>query len=128
MENGVLDSYVYITNTLDSQGDSKLGPGNDPFLYRRLYATYVEAESKPGYHLTWRTLQTAVEGLYIRLFLRQKYKTATFSIWDHTLQAVIGTGDLALNVAISNVTVATNTTLIDIVGPSFGDVGLAVSR
>ena len=129
MSNGILSTYLYVTRTLEAKGDSQLGPGDDPFTYNQHYGAYIEARSNPGHHLTWSFLKTAVEGLYMMVYLRGKYKTATFIIWDQSFGAV-GTGKLKADLSLSNATLALagNVTLKGTVGATLGVTTLTDSR
>ena len=89
----IISTYDHVQKAISTEGDRVVSPGEDPFVYNKLYGAYVEAWSVNNHLLTWAYLEGVVVAIYNALYLRAKYKTANFSIWDAGA-GLVGMGNL----------------------------------
>ena len=97
MRDTILSAYNDITSTIASKGDSVLSTSEDPFVYDKGYGAFITTHSAKGRHLTWSLLEGAVVGLYNGLYLRGKYRTSEFWIWDG-MAGLVGVGKMSASV------------------------------
>lgn len=86
MSLAVYSTYMYIEKVIGANGDGPLPPNEDPFVYNQRHGAFVDAWSAPGQKMTWSLLEGAVVGLWNDLYLRDKYRVTSFTLW------VAGTG------------------------------------
>ena len=92
MSRTILSTYDYVRQVIATRGDGVLHGREDPFLYNPLYGAYIEVRSADNHFLTWAYLEGVMVALYNALYLRGKFKTATFQIVETDF--LIGTGRL----------------------------------
>lgn len=89
MSTAILSTYHYIQQVLHTKGDGILIAGEDPFMYNQHYGPYIEVWSADGSFLTWSFLEGAIVAMYKGLYLRDKYKTTSFAIWDSEIGIIV---------------------------------------
>lgn len=66
-------------------------------MYNQSYGAFIGARSAKGRHLTWSFLEGAVVGLYNGLYLRGRYRTSQFGIWDGVAE-LVGVGEMGADI------------------------------
>lgn len=93
MSEAIISTYEYIQNIIDNQGDGIIPAGKDPIILNQHHGAYIEVWSVNGHFLTWSYLEGVTVAMYNALFLRARYKTSNFNIWDGAI-GMIGVGNL----------------------------------
>lgn len=107
MSRTIISTYDYIQNIIDRKGDGILPVGQDPFILDQHHGASVEAWSINDHFLTWSYLEDAIVGMYNALYLRGKYKTTIFTVWDAPF-GMMGTGCLREGDAVLSLRNVTN--------------------
>ena len=89
----ITSTHDYIQQIIAVGGNGLLSDKDDPFIFDEHLGAYIEVRSAHPHLLTWAYLEGVVVAIHNALYLREKYKTSTFHIWD-TQVGVIGAGAL----------------------------------
>jgi len=94
MSKAILSTYEHIQEIIGSSGDGLIPAEEDPFIYDKGYGAYIEVWSANAQLLTWSLFEGVVVAMYNALYLRGKYKTLSFTIWDGRV-GMIGLGKMS---------------------------------
>lgn len=94
MSEVILSTYGYIQDIIGTKGDGLLPAKEDPFIYDKGHGAYIEIWSAGSQLLSWGFLEGAVVAMYNALYLRGKYRTLSFTMWDARV-GMVGLGNLS---------------------------------